>query len=229
MFNWQKLLPLNAQRKRLLKRFSKSALNYYLSKSIPSLSQKVSETEFLVLDFETSGLDVKNDHILSVGYTVIKNNRAVMKSNQYAVIRQQTELKTENVSIHQLTDAVIESGEEMKPVFDRLINDMSGRVLVAHNAAIEKKFINAACKKLYGCELPLRVIDTMQIEKVRKQRRHQTIKHNELRLFNLRRVYGLPRYKAHNALEDAIATAELLLVQITSICGNNRCRIKDIS
>jgi len=228
MFNWQKLLPLNIQRKHLLKRFSASPLKHYLSNPVPALSQQVSDAEFLVLDFETSGLNAKKDHVLSVGYTLIKNNRVTMKNNQYAVIRQQTELEADNVTIHQLTDSAIESGEEMRIVFDRLINDMAGRVVVAHNAAIEKNFINAACKKLYGSEIPIRLIDTLQIEKKRRQRRHQIIKQNQLRLFNLRKEYGLPRYKAHNALEDAIATGELFLQQIAYVCGTRRCQLKDL-
>ena len=33
----------------------------------------------------------------------------------------------------------------------------------------------------------------------------------DLRLFNLRERYHLPNYKAHNALSDAISTAELFL------------------
>jgi DNA polymerase-3 subunit epsilon len=38
---------------------------------------------------------------------------------------------------------------------------------------------------------------------------------SELRLTALRVKYGLPNHYAHNALNDAIATAELLLAQIS--------------
>ena len=36
----------------------------------------------------------------------------------------------------------------------------------------------------------------------------------QLRLWNARTRYGLPVYKAHNALTDAVATAELYLAQV---------------
>lgn len=227
MFNWKKLLPLNLQRKRLLKHYQNTPLQHYLSEPVPDKSSEVKETEFIVLDFETSGLNAKADRILSIGYTLIKNCRVTMKNNQYALIKQPEELAADNVTIHQLTDSMIQAGDELKDVFDRLVSDMAGRVLVAHNSTIETNFINATCKKLYGCSLPTRVVDTLQIEQKRRQRRHQSIKQNELRLFNLRKEYGLPRYKAHNALEDAIATAELLLVQKSLICGN-KCKLSDL-
>lgn len=228
MIWWDRLLPLNFQRKRLLKHKSNTPLKQYLSTPIPSGRQLINETEFLVVDIETSGLNPKVDHILSVGYTLIKHNRVILKDCTYSVIKQKAELTNENVAIHQLTDSDVSRGVVLKLVLDQLINDLTGRVLVAHHASIELGFINAACKKIYDCELPLQVVDTFQIEKKRRQRRHQIIKANELRLFNLRREFGLPRYKAHNALEDAIATAELLLVQSALVCGGERCSIRNL-
>ena len=58
------------------------------------------------------------------------------------------------------------------------------------------------------------MIDTLMIEKNIREKANKPIVVNELRLFNLRNHYNLPRYHAHNALEDAIATAELFLAQI---------------
>jgi len=43
------------------------------------------------------------------------------------------------------------------------------------------------------------------------ERSQQPIRGTDLRLFNLREAQQLPRYRAHNALSDALATAELFL------------------
>jgi DNA polymerase-3 subunit epsilon len=37
------------------------------------------------------------------------------------------------------------------------------------------------------------------------------VKQGDLQLSQIRSLYGLPRYTAHNALNDAVATAELML------------------
>ena len=49
----------------------------------------------------------------------------------------------------------------------------------------------------------------------------------DLRLFNLRPRYNLPRYKAHNALSDAIATAELFMALAAEMApGGHNCELR---
>ena len=50
-------------------------------------------------------------------------------------------------------------------------------------------------------------------------RREQPIRQGELTLAACRARYHLPDYRAHNALGDALATAELLLAHLASGAG----------
>ena len=222
------LLPINIQRKIMLRWLKDNALSSYLNSPFPSANKDIGQAEFLVLDFETTGLDVTKDNILSIGYTIIRNRRVVLGESVYTLIQQEALLKSDNVSIHQITDSAAEQGVPLKQAMDKLLSDLSGKILVAHHAGIEQGFLNNACLQLYGFSLPVVTIDTMQLEKKKLERQHATIKPNQLRLFNIRKAYGLPRYKAHNALEDAVSTAELLLVQVANICGQKKCRLKDL-
>jgi DNA polymerase-3 subunit epsilon len=45
-------------------------------------------------------------------------------------------------------------------------------------------------------------------------------------LHHLRQAYKLPTYQAHNALTDALATAELFLAMASRIAGNHPLAIK---
>ena len=54
-----------------------------------------------------------------------------------------------------------------------------------------------------------------------------TIQPGNLRLFNLRPHFGLPQYKAHNALYDALATAELFLAMAAEMAPNGNYKIGD--
>ena len=99
-------------------------------------------------------------------------------------------------------------------MMDLLLTEMTGKVLVAHHHHIESGFLQQVSHNLYGHALPMCVVDTLLLEKQRLQRLNRPIEPNQLRLFNLRDQYHLPRYHAHNALEDALATAELFLAQI---------------
>jgi DNA polymerase-3 subunit epsilon len=58
------------------------------------------------------------------------------------------------------------------------------------------------------------MLDTLKIERRKIQQMQQHTQPDGLRLFNFREKYNLPRYKAHNAMQDAISTAELFLAQV---------------
>ena len=55
------------------------------------------------------------------------------------------------------------------------------------------------------------MLDTLKIERRKIQQMQQHTQPDGLRLFNFREKYNLPCYKAHNAMQDAISTAELFL------------------
>jgi len=211
------LLSLRQQQKRLLAKVVEGPFKYYLQSPIPQRKQSLLKTEFLVLDFETTGMDPAKEAILSVGYTVIREGRVMLSESGHHIVQVSKQIPRESVAIHKITDDRSRQGQHLTDIMGKLLHKMAGRVLIAHYAPIEKGFLNAACEELYGYKLPMRILDTLAIEKKRMQRRQQPLVANQLRLFNLREQYGLPRYKAHNALEDAIATAELFLVQIACL------------
>jgi len=62
-------------------------------------------------------------------------------------------------------------------------------------------------------------VDTLQQEQALLQRRETPIKPGDLRLQACRDRYNLPPYPAHNALIDALATAELLVAHASHRAG----------
>lgn len=205
------LIPKNIYRKYLLKKAPAGPLKSYLEKPLPDTDKSILTTEFISLDFETTGLDSKKDSIVSIGYALIRNGRIVLSECGHLLVNPERTLDADNVIIHQITDDRTKQGISLEQAINSLLKILSGRILIAHHSKLEKDFLLAACKKLYGARIPLLIIDTLNLERKKLQRQHQPIKPNSLRLFNLRNEYGLPRYNAHNALEDAIATAELFL------------------
>jgi len=220
-------MPPELLRKFLYARASESVFKDYLKHPLPNPGQTVLESEFLALDFETTGLKPKSDRILSMGYTVIKNGRVCLNENGYFLVNPKTELNNENVSIHKITDDEAEQGLSLTQALTLLLEKMRGRFVIAHHAPIETGFLNAACRNVFKHNLPMRVIDTLKIEQKRLQHRQQLLDANQLRLFNIRSSYNLPRYRAHNALEDAIATAELFLAMVSYRDELSKCKVKE--
>ena len=69
-------------------------------------------------------------------------------------------------------------------------------------------------RREFNAPVLLPVVDTLLQEQQLLQRREVPIKHGELRLQACRDRYNLPQFTAHNALLDALATAELLVAMV---------------
>ncbi len=203
-----------ARRKHLLRHAPAGPLKDYLSVPVIDPAKDIHSVTLISLDFETSGLNPSEDHIVSVGYVSVEGGEIMLSSAQHRLIKINQALSEQSVVIHRITDDLSAAGEPLEKVIGELLIALAGKVMLAHNAKIETTFLKQACLKLFGESVDFPVIDTMKIARQWFERRNKEIVQGDLRLFNLRKRYGLPMYQAHNALSDAIATAELLQAQI---------------
>ena len=210
-----RLLGYEKQRKRLLKKAPEGPLRDYFSVPLPSMDCPISEAPLLALDFETTGLNPKVDQILSAGYLNIEHNEIVLNTSHHAIVNTDGELKEESVIIHQITDDHKKSqGQSLEQTVSDLLDALAGKVMLVHFAHIERSFLNDACHKLYGMAPIYPIIDTFALAKRRLDMKSAGYDPSALRLSNLRDTATLPRYSAHNALTDALATAELLFAEV---------------
>lgn len=209
------LVGYEAQRKRILKRAPEGPLHDFLSVPFPALDTPFDQIPILAVDFETTGLDAVKDKLLSVGCVELTHNQIKLGTRYHQIIQSAGSLKADNVTIHQITDDQKDQGQPLAEVISQLLKRLTGKVMLVHFARIEKQFLQQACLELYGMAPPLPIIDTLVVAKKRLDKRDVAYDPSELRLAVLRKKYRLPEHYAHNALNDAIATAELLLAQIS--------------
>ncbi len=223
------LFPEYYQKSLLLKSNLSPALRHYLNKPLINKNTNIKDIEFLVLDFETTGLHPAKEKIISMGYTIIKDMHLLAGSSRHLLINPKQSLTEENVSIHQLTDDDLSQGFTLNDAMEQLFSEMQNRVIIVHFDNIEKRFINCACQKLYKINcLPMMMLDTLKIETKKMMNTKGYIQSEGLRLFSLREKYNLPRYKAHNAMQDAISTAELFLAQVSHMSDSCSIKLKDL-
>ena len=205
------LIGYEAQRKRMLARAPKGPLHGFLSVPFPLLYTPVDQIPILAVDFETTGLDAIQDKLLSVGCVELNQRQIKVGTSYHQIIQTQGSLKADNVTIHQITDDQKDQGKPLAEVVAELLKMLAGKVMLVHFARIERQFLQQACIELYGMAPVFPMIDTLVIA----NKRDVAYDPSELRLPALRAKYQLPNHYAHNALNDAIATAELLLAQIS--------------
>ena len=216
------------KRKRLLKKAPKGPLHDFLSVPFPAPDTLISELPILAVDFETTGLNAKTDKLLSIGFVALENEQIKLNSCYHQIIKTNTKLEASNVIIHQITDAQKEQGKALNLVVEQLLKALAGKVMLVHFARIERQFLQQACLELYGLVPDFPIIDTLAIAKRQLDKRDVAYDPSELRLANLRHKYQLPVHHGHNALNDAIATAELLLAQINSKAAADQLLLKDL-
>ncbi len=226
MLNWlNPFRNLEQQRQQALKKAPPGALRDYLSVPFVDKTTALKQAPIVALDMETTGLAAKSNHILSIGAVELIDQRIKLKSAWYRVVKLNQQLEQASVVIHHITDDEMQEGRLLEQVLPELLQRLQGKIMLAHYKKIEQTFLNAACLKLYQTPFLIPTIDTLTLAQRILERRNHTIQSNTLRLFNLRHYYHLPRYKAHNALMDALATAELFLALAEEIAPQGDAHI----
>ncbi len=221
IFRSQKVTALNNKQQHILDNYQKI--------NRPHKNQVVNQTKLVAVDFETTGLNAVTDEIISMGFCPIVDDSIRLADCVHVVVKTKQQLTSENVAIHGLTDDILRQGMTQKKAFLKFLELTKDHVIVAHYHQIEKTFAQKLAVSVINKPVKLSFIDTYLFAQKRMQRRQQVITQKSLRLFNLRKQLGLPHYKAHNALEDAISTAELYLAQKASLgMQSKKITLKDM-
>ena len=220
-----RLFGKNYVRRQLLNNTHSVVMKEYLKKPFPDKNELIGNIDFVSLDFETTGMNVEKDKVVSVGLVDITKLGINLQSSYHQLINTNSKLSEASVVIHQITDNQLASGINIETALPILLKRLSGKVMLAHNAKVELGFIKKMCQELYGTDFVIPGIDTQYLAKRSFERQSLAYKNNELRLFNLRQSYNMPAYKAHNALMDAIATAELFLAMVYKISPKSNAKL----
>ena len=200
-------------------RVSDSRLQGYYNAGMVSAETQLSNTPLVALDFETTGLDPKQDDIISVGLVPFTLQRIQLRDSAEWLVKPNQPLEEESVIIHGITHDEVQTAPDLEQILEPLLAALAGRVVVVHHRTIEREFIHYALMERIQQTLEFPVVDTMQIEIDALRQRQGLIGRllkqplDSVRLWDCRRRYSLPCYTPHHALTDAIATAELFQAQ----------------
>jgi DNA polymerase III subunit epsilon len=167
---------------------------------------------YSIIDVETTGLDLDRDEIVSVGAAQIMHGR-ITHDTYYEVARPTQRISEGAACLHALTTDELAAAPPFAEVIPRLREHMSGTVVVAHAAWVERAFLNRALRPFREV-VPHRMVDTAALaralEIVQPSGREPSL---ELLARNL----GVPVHTPHHALGDAMTTAEVFLVMATKL------------
>ena len=161
---------------------------------------------WVVVDCETSGLDMNKDRLLSVAAIEVAQERIVAARSYAAVVQQEEPSTVDNILVHGLGAAAQLAGRPSGDVLGELSAFMRDASPVAFHAPFDKAILDRAFAEARIKAPRKRWLDLAALAPVFFADR----KANDLDSWLA--SFGIECDARHDALNDAYATAQLLLV-----------------
>ena len=181
------------------------------------------DNEWVALDCETTGLNVRTDDIIAIGAVHIRGNRIMTSERLELLVRpEKRRLSADSVRVHRLREQDVAQGVSADDAMMRLMRFIGSRPLVGYYLEFDLAMINRVLFPMLGMGLPQPKIEVSSLYYDYKyQQLPQHARGNQpidLRFDTLMKDLGLPLWSAHDALNDAVmaALAFLKLQQLKS-------------
>lgn len=181
----------------------------------------------LALDLETTGLTPGQDRILAVGVVPVDGERLDLAGARRWLVDHHDPGGA--VTVHGLTHDDLATGLPLAQVLDEVRSALAGRILLAHHAPFEIGFLREAYREADQQPPDLTAVCTLRLQRrvLAAAGVHEPPR-GALRLWQSRARFGLPAVRAHDALGDALACAELYLAQTAELGARRRLVLRDV-
>jgi DNA polymerase-3 subunit alpha (Gram-positive type) len=161
------------------------------------------ESEFVVFDIETTGLNPKYDDIIEIGAVKIANRQVIDSYSTFVCIDRKLPQKI--IELTSITDEMLVGQPSITNVLPEFEKFVGSAVLVAHNASFDLSFIKEKSRVYLQKNYNPPVLDTLQLSRALMK----DVKNHKLN--TLTRKLGIKLENHHRAVDDASATGQLFL------------------
>lgn len=171
------------------------------------------EAAFCAVDLELGGLDPSTDEIVSFGAVPIQSGRVLVGGAVEGRIRPERQMSNSAIRVHGLRRADLAAAPALEQAIDPLLGILAGRVPVVHAAAVERSFLRPVLRG-QGLRLRRAMVDTAVLGLLwLRERDGRGPAH--LTLAQLAAALGLPEHRPHDAIGDALTTAQAFIALAT--------------
>jgi DNA polymerase-3 subunit epsilon len=164
-------------------------------------------SRYVVVDVETSGLDLVKDRLIAIGAVAVVDGRIALNDSLDIVLQQEEPSSKENILIHGIGHDAQRAGVPPAEALLVFLEYLGKSPLVAFHVAFDRTMIGRALDAHLGLGCRRRWVDLAYVapalypDQARRCRA----------LDDWTGHFGIGNYARHSALADALATAELLL------------------
>lgn len=179
------------------------------------LKKPISETRFVVLDTETTGLQpYAGDEIISIAMMEYQGLQA--SGNQFeTLINPQCPVPQDSTEIHGLTDVDVENAPVLVDVLPDILRFIDKAVVVGHHVQFDFRFLNKTLKRYLGFQLNNPWLDTMLLFLAHKGQ----LGHYQLE--DVARACRIEIHDRHTAMGDTQAAGEIFSYLARQLCNES--------
>ena len=170
------------------------------------------DVEFCVVDLETTGGRNEFDAITEIGAVKYRGGEEIGRFT--TLVNPQCEIPPFITVLTGITNMMVASAPTIDETLEPLLGFIGDSVLVAHNARFDIGFINAALVRSGRERLMNRVLDTVSLA-----RRLVGAEVRNCKLSTLAATLGFANQPCHRAINDVLATGDLLHLLIERAAG----------
>jgi DNA polymerase-3 subunit alpha (Gram-positive type) len=177
------------------------------------------DSEYCVLDIETTGLSFRTEKITEIGIMKYKNGEVIDEFECF--VNPEKPIPEEVVNITHITDEMVKDAETIDKVLPKVLDFIGDSILVAHNADFDIGFIKYNCE-LLGLRLNNTYIDTLRLAK------DLFPDYKKYKLGIIAENLGITVEVAHRALDDVDTLVKVFRIMLKMLKEKGVKTVEDI-
>lgn len=173
-----------------------------------ALNAPIAETRCVVVDVETTGLNLVHDRLISIGAVAVVDGKIALGDSFYVVLQQQAASDKGNILLHGITTTAQLKGEPPADALLDFLDYLGKSPLVAFHVTFDETMIRRALRENLGLSFRHPWLDLAYV----MPGLNPPLARKYRALDDWVGHFGISIDARHNALADALATAQLLQV-----------------
>lgn len=195
---------------------------YLVPDKTPSVSfpkEQNIDTEYCILDIETTGLSFRTEKITELGAVIYKNGEIIDEFECF--VNPEKPIPQEVVNVTNITDEMVKDAETIEEILPKFLKFIGDRIIVAHNADFDVGFLKYNAEKI-GIKFENTYIDTLRLAK------DLFPDYKKYKLGIIADNLGIKVDVAHRALDDVITLKKVFKVMQDMLIEKGAKTVNDI-
>lgn len=169
---------------------------------------ELESARFVVVDVETSGLNLSRDWLIAIGAVAVRGGRIEVGDSFEVVLQQETASHKDNILIHGIGGSAQTGGMPPQEALLDFLAFLGKDPLVAFHVTFDETMLRRAMKQFLGLNFKRPWLDLAYAV----PGLYPTLAGRFRALDHWLGYFNIQNYARHNALADAVSTAQLFMI-----------------